>query len=36
MEDSQVADYFVVTGLPEDPEPMDDYSDQSHLKQGHR
>ncbi|KAL0276469.1 UNVERIFIED_CONTAM: hypothetical protein PYX00_004034 [Menopon gallinae] len=35
MEDSQVADYFVVTGLPEDPEPMDDYSDQSHLKQSH-
>lgn len=36
MEESQVADYFVVAGLPNQPEPMDDYTDKSHLKQNQR
>lgn len=35
-EESQVADYFVVAGLPDDPKPMDDYTDGTHLKQNQR
>lgn len=35
-EESHVADYFVVAGLPDDPQPMDDYTDGTHLKQHQR
>ncbi|KAF5299327.1 hypothetical protein FQA39_LY02500 [Lamprigera yunnana] len=37
MDDRRVADYFVVAGLPEDPEPLDDLalSDAGHLKSTH-
>ncbi|KAK4881396.1 hypothetical protein RN001_004715 [Aquatica leii] len=37
MDDRRVADYFVVAGLPDDPEPLDDLalSDAGHLKSTH-
>lgn len=33
MDERRVADYFVVAGLPDDPEPLGDFSrDGAHLK----
>lgn len=36
MDDRRVADYFVVAGLPDNPEPLGDFSrDGAHLKSSH-
>lgn len=37
MDERRVADYFVVAGLPDDPEPLEDnsLSESGHLKSNH-
>lgn len=35
MDERRVADYFVVAGLPENPELLDDFADVGHLKPNH-
>ena len=36
MEEKRVADYFVVCGLPDNPEPLEELSDENILKATHK
>lgn len=36
MEEGRVADYFVVAGLPPDPVPLEEFSNEAVLKSTHR
>lgn len=35
MDERKVADYFVIAGVPDDPEDLDDSEDINHFKDGH-
>ena len=36
MEEKKVAEYFIVAGLPPNPQPLDEYSDEASIKPSHR
>ena len=36
MEEKRVVDYFVVAGLPDKPEPLEELSDENNLKPTHK
>ena len=36
MDEKRVTDYFVVAGLPDNPEPLEDLSEENNLKPNHK
>ena len=36
MEEKRIVDYFVVAGLPENPTPLDEFSNEASLKPTHK